>query len=129
MIGKVENFIKRIRWKAFFYDNEDQRNNNNNSNFGFKSDKTPPQNEHLNAFEDDLYEMIRSIEFRRTRNAFQKQLSEDIKKVKESNEIQFMFPPTKLQTCISYLSIITRKYSPKISQSPYKKSDASIVRK
>ena len=55
MIEKVENFIKRIRWKAYFYDNEDQRDNNSNSNFGFKSDKTPPQSEHLNAFEDDLY--------------------------------------------------------------------------
>ena len=26
--------------------------------------KTPLQNKHLNAFEDDMYEMIRSIEFR-----------------------------------------------------------------
>ena len=31
--------------------------------------------------------MIRSVEFRHTRNAFQKQLSEDIKQMKESNSV------------------------------------------
>ena len=34
-------------------------------NFGFKSVRAPPKNEHLNAFEADLYDMVHNIEFKR----------------------------------------------------------------
>ena len=41
----IKNFIKRIRWKAFFFENE---STNQMTNFGFKSVKTPPNNDQLN---------------------------------------------------------------------------------
>ena len=47
-----------------------------------ESQATPPQNKHLNAFEDDTYEMIRSIEFRNSSDEFQKQLASDITIIK-----------------------------------------------
>ena len=55
VIFKVESFIKRIRWKAFFYEKLDNTPEKTFDNFRFKSVKTPPTNEHLNAFEADLY--------------------------------------------------------------------------
>ena len=54
---KVENFIKRIRWKAYFFDKSDcdaGDNNNNdecNPGFGFKTNLTPPQHDLLINFE------------------------------------------------------------------------------
>ena len=33
MMGKVENFIKRIRWKAHFFDKPMMRNNGNCTNY------------------------------------------------------------------------------------------------
>ena len=32
-------------------------------NLGFKSALTSPKNEHLNAFEEDLYQLVHKIEF------------------------------------------------------------------
>ena len=85
MIEKVEAFIKRIRWKAYFFELNNNGSSQNDpysrsSNFGFKSQTTPPQNNHLNAFENDMYEMVRSTEFRHSSNEFQTQLAIDIKK-------------------------------------------------
>jgi len=52
LISKVDSFIHRIRWKAFFFDkNNGQSENNKYVNFGFASEKTPPQNPALTPFE------------------------------------------------------------------------------
>ena len=40
------------------------------NNFGFKPVLTPPKNEHLNAFEEDLYDLVRNIEFKRINTVF-----------------------------------------------------------
>ena len=47
---KVEDFIKRLRWKAYFFKKADRNNDNNednNSNFWFKTNITPPQHNML----------------------------------------------------------------------------------
>ena len=78
-----------MRWKAFFFEKNDRRNSDdstNNNNFGFKSRKCPPQNEDLNNFEADAYNMIKNIEFRHVRDDFQDQLQEDIKKINNSTK-------------------------------------------
>ena len=43
LIEKVENVVKRMRWKAFFFDKDtDQDNESTDSNnYGFKSRKKP----------------------------------------------------------------------------------------
>ena len=98
LIEKTESVIKRIRWKAFFFEqnkdknktNRDSDNDDSNSaidnNFGFKSRKCPPQNEELNNFEADVYDMIKNIEFRQVRDDFQDQLQHDIRKINNSTK-------------------------------------------
>ena len=80
LIEKVESAIKRMRWKAFFFDRNDQDNKEatNNNNFGFKSRKCPPQNSELDKFEADLLDMVHNIKFRNVNNKFQNKLNEDI---------------------------------------------------
>ena len=58
-----------------------------NNNYGFKSDRTPPQNKHLNEFENAMYDMVKNIEFQGNRNNFQSKLKDDLKKVKTSGKI------------------------------------------
>ena len=70
MMEKGESFITRLRWKAHFFDKK--QHSVSNMNFGFKSNFTPPQHELLSPFESDLYDMIRSINFKSVRNDFQK---------------------------------------------------------
>ena len=86
MIDKIESLIRRMHWKAhFFHSNSTENNESPNFNFGFKSDIIPPPKEHLDAFENDLYDMVRCIEFRQSHNIFKKQLPTDIKLIKETD--------------------------------------------
>ena len=93
LIEKTESVIKRIRWKAFFFEQNKDKNktnrdsdNEDSNNFGFKSRKCPPQNEELNNFEADVYDMIKNIEFRQVRDDFQDQLQHDIRKINNSTK-------------------------------------------
>ena len=58
MIFKLESFIKALRWKVIFFKKSEIPSEAIVNNFGFKSVRTPPKNEHLNAFETDLYDMV-----------------------------------------------------------------------
>ena len=94
LIEKVENVIKRMRWKAFFFErneNEDQdelndEQNNQDHKYGFKSRKCPPQIEDMEKFEDDLLEMVKNIKFRKVHDKFQDSLREDIKRINNSTK-------------------------------------------
>ena len=70
MIDKVESFITRLRWKAYFFQKPDQCNSNNSTNFGFKPNVISQKNEKFTPFENGLYDMVRSIEFKSVRNNF-----------------------------------------------------------
>ena len=80
-IHKLERFIKKITWKAFFFENKKECTNEITTNFGFKSVKTPPKNGQLNQFESDLYDMVQYIEFKIVTSNFQAQLSDDVRNI------------------------------------------------
>ena len=84
LIQKVVSFIKRIRWKALFFERRCEDNDEITANFGFKSVKTPPKNDSLNQFESDLYDMVQNIEFKKVKSNFQMQVSNDVKNIKKN---------------------------------------------
>ena len=88
LIEKVEKFVKRIRWKAYFFEHPSEKTAN--ENFGFMSNKTPPQNESINPFEDDIYELVKDIEFKSVKNKFQQKLNGDLKNNRNSKNL-FVF--------------------------------------
>ena len=75
LIEKVEIVLKRMRWKALFFDNTNDNNNTNNTNtntqnsnqnprkFTFKSRNCPPQMPGMKEFEEDVYNMVKNIKF------------------------------------------------------------------
>ena len=88
MVEKAECFIRRLRWKAYYFCKEnDQGDNRRFTNFGFKTSTTLPQNEYLNAFENDMYKTIRKIEFIKVRNDFQDKIKQDLEIIKSSKTV------------------------------------------
>ena len=88
LIEKVESVIKRMRWRAFFFLKSDQSDTNSTEeHFGFKSRKCPPRVEELQAFEEDLLEMVESVQFRPVSDDFQQQLRKDTARIKDSKDI------------------------------------------
>ena len=87
LIEKTELFIKKVRWKAIFYDmklnnkNKNKSNNNNiknnsknngddtqkenSSRYGIKSNKCPLQVKDLIAFEKDMIDLVHQIRYRK----------------------------------------------------------------
>ena len=89
MISKLESFIKRLRWKAFFFDfkNNNEFGPQQMENFGFNTEKTPPQHKDLLSFETDLYQLVRSLKFRKDFDPFQAKLAQDVKSIKSSSRL------------------------------------------
>ena len=85
LISEVENVTKRMRWKALQF--LGKLDTNNKQTFGFRSPKCPPTVDELGSFETDLQEMINNIKFRPIRNKFLSKLNEDVKTIKNTNEL------------------------------------------
>ena len=94
LISKTGNFINRIRWKAFFFDQTDETSRDEVQNkFGFKTENSPPSNTALSNFESDLYDLISQIKFRKIDNDFQNKLNKDIQKIRNI-QIKSLSQPT-----------------------------------
>ena len=89
LIDKVEAVIKRMRWKLFWYYNDSNNDEPvaQNGKFGFKSKNTPPPQEELESFENDLFNMVASIKYRNSKDSFQEKLKEDIRKINDSDKL------------------------------------------
>ena len=57
---KGQQAIKRMQWKAFFFNNQEKEYARVDK-FGFKSRKGPPQVKDMIQFENDLFEMIKKV--------------------------------------------------------------------
>ena len=91
LMEKVESLIKRMRWKAYFFDKDsNDSDDNQNLNFGFKSNVSSPANALLTEFENDLYEMIQQVEFRNIKNDFQSKMNNDLEEMRTSKNL-FVF--------------------------------------
>ena len=84
LIDKIESSVKRMRWRAFYYLNQQKCDNNIKETFRFKSRKCPPLCSNLITFEKDLSHMVTSLKFSHVKDSFQRELNEDICKIKSS---------------------------------------------
>ena len=94
LLDKLNSFINRLRWKVFYFDHQ-HNCTDVSGNFGFKSENCPSQCHNLLDFESDLYEMARSVKFKRMNNPFQRQLANGTKKI---NTSAFLFVPVDKTT-------------------------------
>ena len=58
LVEKIELVMKRMRWKAFYFEKNGKRNNSKNIYYGLASDKTPPPMKLLQLFEKDLFKIV-----------------------------------------------------------------------
>lgn len=85
LLSKVERFTKRMRWKALEF--LGKLGSTRKETFGFKSTRCPQPVNELAAFEADLISMIKNLEFRSFKNTFQQKLKDDVKYIKESDNL------------------------------------------
>ena len=84
LMDKIDQVIKRMRWKAFFYMN---RSEDTQETYGLKSLNCPPKIKEMVPFEKDLWNLANKLKFRKIKSNFQRQLNEDIREIKRSNKV------------------------------------------
>ena len=92
LIAQTESFIKRIRWRVFWYEasgNQDEQLTQEvqPNKFGLKSNNSPPPNHALTNFENEIYKLISSIKFRKEQNDFQEKMARDLDSLKSSKKL------------------------------------------
>ena len=89
LIDKIEAVIKRMRWKAIFFENtnNDQEEEVYPETYGLKTTNTPQQVPEMAGFEKELIGVIRKLKFRNYTNDFQKHLQEDIRSINNSDKM------------------------------------------
>ena len=85
MLEQAGSLIFRMRWKAHNHENTDEVADK--KTYGFKSARVPKPLEPLKAFEEDLYNMVCSIEMKHHHDPFQQQLSKDVREIRSSKEV------------------------------------------
>jgi len=87
LIHAAEKLTRRMRWKAYFYLNPD-KSSNIKETYGFKSHKSPPVVTELQEFENNMFELVRSVKFKPTRkDQFRQQLSSDSEQIMKSENL------------------------------------------
>ena len=82
LIEKTSKFLKNARWKAFYFLRPNQ-NTVVKENYGFQSEKNPPEVPELKPFENRIISLVENVQFRKKnwrKGSFQHQMSKDIKK-------------------------------------------------
>ena len=84
LMDKIEQMIKRMRWKLFFYINPSSENMQ--QTYRLKTLNYAPKIKEMVLFEWDLSDLVNKIKVRRVSSNFQNQLKEGTKAIKKSKK-------------------------------------------
>ena len=127
IIPKVSSFLNRLRWYIIFATSKILSTNPEKKTYGFPSPNTAPTVPELVDFQNDLYKMVREIEFRETNNNFQANLKKTVKDIKKNPKVIIAADKTR-----NLYTMSTNDYRTTLSNnitSEYKKAKNSEINK
>ena len=92
LIQRTEQFLKCIRWAAFFFllnisNPNDNSDDTRKFKYGFKTNKCPPPLEETKEFENDVCKMVENVKVDYFCDEFQNQLLKDVKNINSSKNL------------------------------------------
>ena len=69
LIYSAEKVIKSMEWKAFFTLNPGAKSSGKKT-YGFKSTKTPPQLEEMKTFKEEVFKLVKNVQFKEKKMSF-----------------------------------------------------------
>ena len=127
MYEKVDKLITKMRWRAFHLRDENTEAEVSDYDGLFPTKKRAPEDKLLTNFENDLYELINNLKFRKYQNSFTRKLNKDLKEIRSTKKV-FVFADKSN----SLYKISPEKYKKLITEnitSTYKKSENSLIEK
>ena len=89
LVESIEAVIKRMRWKAIFFNPEETNPAEPREvieNYGLKSVRCPAQVPSMKKFEADLINIAANVTFRESTNEFQKKMKNDMRELRRSDK-------------------------------------------
>lgn len=125
LIDKTEQFLCRMRWKAYHFLNRDKAAEK--ETFGFKTKNCPPVIKELRNFEEGMTRIIQKVKFRKIECQFQKGLNDDITSVKRDNRLF-----VKADKSTNFYKLDAAKYNQLLNDNitkGYKKADGNQLKR
>ena len=124
LIEQIEMVIKRMRWKVIYFN---MKGSIKTETYGLKSQKTPPPINELEAYENDLIELVKNIKLRTVHNQLQRTLKSDIKLIQQSSKT--LTPADKTSNMYRISKEGYNKMRRNATTSTYKKANENIEKK
>ena len=126
---KIRNFCRRIEIKLYFCTNNEDNINmiEKKETYGFKSKFTLKQSEELKNFENEMFDLINQVKFRKTKDNFQHELKKDLRKIGKSKSL--IVPADKTTDYYKVPKFEYENLLLKSIRNSYKKSDNTITNK
>ena len=86
LIESLEQLFRRMRWKAYFTLKPECKGQSKET-FGFNSTAVPPACKELSEFEEEMLEIAANIKFNRYSNQFLDKLKQDIRKIRDMDDL------------------------------------------
>ena len=90
MYETASKLIERMRWKAHFSNAEEQETDQTEFKGIFPTEKSAPKDKHLTRFENELYDLIKNIKFRKFSNSLVNKMKKDLSEIESSKKV-FIF--------------------------------------
>ena len=121
---KIELFLKKLKWKAFFFLNPDAKPLASKT-YGFKTRKTRPTISELKEFEHEITKFVANKKVKHHTNVFQQQLKEDVRSIKNNNQLTVASDKTNnfcKMTAKDYNSFVEKTKSKSLTKKLMEKS-------
>ena len=89
LLDKIINFCRRIRIKIYFCTDEEYNTNifEKKETYGFKSKFMPKLTDELKEFENEMFNLVKQVKFRKINDTFQNKLTNDLKMINKTKNI------------------------------------------
>ena len=114
----------RMRWKLWHYKNKNKKKKKIET-YGFKTPHHPPVMKELKEFENDMADLIKNIEFRRSSNPLQEQMKKDMKRIRDSPDV--IVQADKTPTLYLLLADVYNKYLLENITKEYQRADDKTI--
>ena len=115
LLDKTEQFVKNIRWRAFFFLNPTATSDVKET-FGFRSTRPTPVITELKEFEDGMLNIVQNIKFRSTTSPLQREMEGDIKRIQTD---KYLYVPADKTS--NFYKVSPEEYNKLIDKNIHKK--------
>ena len=82
----ADKLIRKMRWKAYHLNLEEQDFVKKEYSGIFPTHRNPKEDKHLERFENDLYNLIKGLKFRKVKNPLFLRMRKDLNEIRKTNK-------------------------------------------